>query len=149
MVVKDIMVKDVSVLSADMPADKGLRLILEEERSGLPVVDKNNNLVGMLTEKEILKFCLPSYLDKVGAFVYERNPKAVLGKLAKLKDLKVSDVMRKDVITVSEDATLSEVSKIILTQQARRIPVVKDKKIIGIIARADIVRHLAEEAGLT
>lgn len=148
MIVKDIMTKQVDFLTSDMSAKQALCKILEKKISGLPVVDENHNLVGMFTEKEVLGFCLPSYIDKVGAFVYERNPKAVLDKLFKLKDLKVSDIMRREVEVVKEETTLSEVSRIILIHHQRRLPVVKDKKLVGIVARVDIVKYLAKECGI-
>lgn len=148
MLVKDLMTKNVDTLPVDISVQEALKIIMEKQISGLPVVDKNNNLVGMFTEKEVLKFCLPSYLNKVGSFIYKTTPHSITEKMARLKDLRISEVMRKDVVTVSEDADISEVSRIMLTQRARRMPVISDKKLVGIIARIDIVKYLAEQSGL-
>jgi CBS domain-containing protein len=64
-----------------------------------------------------------------------------------LHKIPVEKLMRREVVTVTEDATLSEVARIMLTQKARRLPVLdKSKKVVGIVARSDILRALAKEA---
>lgn len=148
MKVKEIMTKGVASVSPDMNAKEALGLLLKMQISGLPVIDDKGELKGMFTEKDILKNILPSYLDKVGNFVYEENPKSTKKKFEELKNLKVFQLMRKEVITVGEETALCEVTHIMLTHKARRIPVLdKEKKVVGIVAREDIVRAYAKEAG--
>jgi predicted transcriptional regulator len=100
----------------------------------------------MFTEKEILAKVLPSYLERVGSFVYNENPKAVKQKIAGLGSLKVKEVMRREVVTVYEDTTLCEAAHLMLTQKVRRTPVLnKSKDVVGIVAREDVVKALLEE----
>ena len=149
MKVKEIMTRDVVSVSADMSVDEALHLIFKMKISGLPVIDEKNNLIGMFTEKGILRTILPGYLDKVGGFVYEENPKVIKKKMSELTNMKVSQVMRQEVITVNEDTTLCEVARIMLTQHIRRILVLQsDNKVVGIVAREDVLRAFAKEAGL-
>lgn len=148
MKVKDIMEIDVRYLSPDISAKDALYKILNQRISGLPVIDDNGKLVGMFTEKDILNYILPSYVEQVGKFFYGVTPKAFINKLAGLDNIKVKDIMRKDVVTITEDSSLAEAARLILTQKARRIPVVKEGKVIGIIAREDILKAFAHEAGL-
>jgi len=148
MKVKEIMTKDVTSISPEMNAKEALNLLLKMQISGLPIIDEKNKLVGMFTEKDILRNILPSYIEKVGRFVYEDNPKVIRKKFQDLKDLSVSKLMRKDVVTVDEDTSLCEVARLMLTQKVRRIPVLnKEKKVVGIVAREDIVRAYIREAG--
>jgi len=148
MKVKEIMTKDVTSVTPDTNAKEALELLLKMQISGLPVIDKENKLIGMFTEKDILRYILPSYIEKVGRFIYEENPKATRKKFQDLKDLLVTKLMRKDVVTVDEDASLCEVTRLMLTQKVRRIPVLdKEKKVVGIVAREDIVRAYTREAG--
>jgi len=148
MKVKEIMTKDVTSISPEMNAKEALNLLLKMQISGLPIIDEKNKLVGMFTEKDILRNILPSYIEKVGRFVYEDNPKVIRKKFQDLKDLSVSKLMRKDVVTVEEDTSLCEVARLMLTQKVRRIPVLnKEKKVVGIVAREDIVRAYIREAG--
>jgi CBS domain-containing protein len=146
MKVKEIMTKEVTSVSPETNAKEALDLLQQLQISGLPVIDDKNKLVGMFTEKEALSLILPSYVEKVGRFMYQENPKAVKQKVLTLRAMKVKDIMRKNVVTVAEDAALCEVARIMLTQKARRIPVLdKEKKVAGIVARGDIVKALFEE----
>lgn len=146
MKVKEIMTKDITSISPETNAKEALELLQKMQISGLPVIDEKNKLVGMFTEKEILSAILPSYVEKVGRFIYQENPKAVKQKVSALKTLRVAEVMRRDVVTVDEDTTLCEVARIMLTQKARRLPVLnKAKTVVGIIARGDLVRALVAE----
>ncbi len=147
MKVKDIMTKDVTRVSPDANAKEALDLLLKMKISGLPVIDDKGKLVGMFTEKDILRNVLPSYIEKVGKFVYEENPKSIGEKFKGLTNLTVSQLMRKEVITVDENTTLCEVAHLMLTSKARRIPVLdKSGKVAGIVARGDILRAIAKEA---
>lgn len=147
MKVKDIMEKDVRYLSPDISAKDALYKILNQHISGLPVIDSNDKLVGMFTEKDILSYILPSYVEQVGKFMYGETPKAIVNKLMALDNIKVKDIMRKEVVTITEDSSLGEAAHLVLTRKARRIPVVKDGKVTGIIAREDILKAFSREAG--
>jgi len=147
MKVKEIMTKDVVSIKPDDNAQDALALLFKMQISGLPVIDAQGKLVGMFTEKDVLSYILPSYIEKVGRFIYEENPKSTKKKFAELSKIKVSQLMRKLVVTTTEDTTLCEVARVMLTQKARRIPVLdKTGKVAGIVARCDIVSALAKEA---
>ena len=146
MKVKEIMTRKVISVKPEDNALDSLNTLLMMQISGLPVLDEKGVIVGMFTEKEILAKVLPSYVESVGMFRYDENPKAVKQKAASLALLKVKDVMRKDAVTVYEDTALCEVARIMLTQKARRIPVLNtSKEVVGIIARVDVVRALFKE----
>lgn len=147
MKVKEIMKKEVVSIKPEDNALEALRQLFKMKISGLPVIDAQAKLVGMFTEKEVLSYILPSYIEKVGRFVYEENPKATKKKFAELSKIKVSQIMRKEVVTTSEETTLCEVARIMLTQKVRRLPVIdKSGRILGIIARCDVAETLAKEA---
>ena len=148
MKVKEIMTKNVVSIKPNDNAKDALNLLFKMQISGLPVIDTQGKLTGMFTEKDVLRNILPSYIERVGRFVYEENPKSIKNKFQDLVNLSVSHLMRKDTVTVDEDASLCEVAHLILTQKVRRIPVLdKEKKVIGIVAREDIIKAYAKEAG--
>jgi CBS domain-containing protein len=148
MKVKEIMTKEVKSLLPQMTVKEAVELFFNMDIGGLPVISKENKLVGIVTEKDILKNILPTYLGSVGKFVYDENPKGIKNKVADLARLKVHDIMLKDVITVNDDTTICEVAHIMLTQKLRRIPVLdKEGNVVGIAARQDILRALMKEQG--
>lgn len=147
MKVREVMTTEVKSISPDTTIREALDLLDKLQISGLPVIDNNDKLVGMFTEKNILSYMLPSYIEKVGRFIYEDNPKAIKKKFMELTGVKVSQLMRREVITTSEDTTLSEAARIMLTQRARRLPVLdKSGKVVGIVARCDILKGFTKEA---
>lgn len=147
MKIKEIMKKEVVSVKPEDNAMDVLNLLFKREISGLPVIDTQGKLVGMFTEKDILSYVLPSYIEKVGRYIYEENPKSIKKKFSDLSKIKVSQLMRREVITAKEDTTLCEVAKDMLTQKARRIPVLdKTGKVAGIVARCDVLKALAKEA---
>lgn len=147
MKVKEIMQKDVVSVRAEDNVLEALRLLFKMEISGLPVIDAKEKLVGMFTEKEVLSRILPSYIQNVGKFTYEENPKSTRRKFTEFGQTKVSQLMRKEVATTKPDVTLCEAARIMLIQKARRLPVVDDAgKMVGIVARGDILKAMAKEA---
>lgn len=143
MKISEIMTKEVKTLSPDTPAVEALKRLFENRISGLPVVDGQGKLVGMFTEKDILRAILPSYVSQVGRFVYENSPKTIKCKIARLADAKVGELMRKEVVKVSEGSPVCEVAHIMLTQNVRRVPVVdSEDRVKGIVARSDVLGQL-------
>jgi len=146
MKVKEVMVKKVTSLKPEDNARDALELLFKMKISGLPVIDSEARIVGMYTEKEILAYLLPSYIEKVGRFIYEEDPKAIKNKFAQLTDMKVAQLMRKEVVTIGEEASLCEAARIMLTQKARRLPVVNSSgKVVGLIARQDVLTAIANQ----
>lgn len=146
---QEIMTQDVVSLKTEDNVLEGLRLLFKMNISGLPVMDANARLAGMFTEKDVLSRLLPSYIEKVGRFIYEENPKSTKRKFAELSHVTVGQVMRKEIVTTKPETTLCEVARLMLTRRTRRLPVVDETgKMVGIIARCDILKALACEAEL-
>ncbi len=143
--ISEIMTKKVKSLSQETSALEAIQTLISNEISGLPVVDASGKLVGMFTEKDVLKNILPSYIAQVGKFAYENSPKTITSKVGKLSERKVSELMRHEVVKVTQDTPLYEVAHIMLTQNVRRIPVVdQDDVVVGIVARSDVLEQLLE-----
>ncbi len=143
MKISEIMTEDFKYLSPNTGAAEAMRTLLSMEISGLPVIEPSGKIVGMFTEKDILKSILPSYISQVGKFSYENSPKTVKSKAAKLSEFKVSDLMRREVVTVEQNTSVYEVAHIMLTQNVRRVPVVdRDNKMTGIVSRSDVLEAI-------
>lgn len=144
------MIKEVASISPEDSAMDALHKLFEMKISGLPVIDQQGKLVGVFTEKEVLSYILPSYIEKVGRFIYEDDPKSTRKKFSEIASIKVSKIMRKELVTTSPETALSEVARIILTQRARRLPVLDSTgKVVGIVARVDVLQALAKQAEIT
>jgi CBS domain-containing protein len=142
------MSKDIKSIPPDMNAKDALKMLIETNMSGLPVIDKDGRLIGVFTEREILKAILPVYVQQVGTFIYGEDSKSELKKISQLEKFLVNDLMRKDVPVIDEEASLTEASKMMLVKSERRIIVMRNNRPVGVVTRCDVVRALAKEAGV-
>ncbi|HCJ66112.1 MAG TPA: hypothetical protein DHV62_01985 [Elusimicrobia bacterium] len=140
MLAKDIMTKNVITVKEDTPVREVIRMLLEKNISGVPVVDKENNLVGIISEADLI------YKEKslLPIVTYHENHKQFMNAYRKGLAKTAGEIMTKDVITVSEDTAVEEIATLMLEKWIKRVPVVKDKKVIGIISRPDIMRTIYE-----
>jgi CBS domain-containing protein len=146
MELRELMTKKVTTVSQDMTVRDAAKLLLKLRISGLPVVNDQEELVGMITEKDIIAMGLPKYVEKLGplAYVFETLP--FKKTLAEADKVFIKDIMCKDVAFATLDTTVPEIARTMIVDRIRRIPIVDDKKVVGIIARRDIVNEVFKEA---
>ena len=121
MVARDIMVTRLVTLRPEMDVFKCIEILVKNKISGAPVVDKNNNLLGTFSEK----CCMQVLIDAA----YEGLPTNQVGAF-----------MDADPQTISEDTMLLSIAQVFLITPRRRLPVVKDGKLVGQISRRDVLR---------
>jgi CBS domain-containing protein len=101
--------------------------------AGLPVVEADGRVVGMLSQRELLQHLLTKYLARGGA-------PAVLP--ADVRPRQVRDVMTRQVLCVSPDQPVAEIAAMMSNKDVDRVPVVRDGRLVGFLTRGDIVRKL-------
>jgi len=147
MQVKDIMTINVISIGTDEPIVKAASLMLQNRISGLPVVDKEGELVGIVTEADFLR------RGELGT--QRRRPKWLEfivgpGKLAeeyvRTSGRKVEDVMTPDPRTVRDDDSLERVVEIMERYNIKRLPVTRGGRVVGIVSRANLLHALASFA---
>ena len=145
--VKDVMTPKIISVGADETVVNAARLMLRHQISGLPVIDKEGELVGIVTEGDFLR------RGELGT--QRRRPKwleFVLGpgKLAQeyvqASSKKVEDVMTPDPQTIGEDESLETVVDMMERHRIKRIPVTRGGRVVGIISRANLMHALASLA---
>ena len=121
--VKDIMNKDVVTIEANKTVFEAAELMSSEEVGCLIVVIKAFP-VGIITERDIVR-----------RIVSKRNS----------VDLKVAEFMTKTLITVEPDTSLKEAARVMSTNKIRRLPVLKNNKLVGIVVASDFVRNVGKK----
>jgi len=121
MLAKDIMTKGTIKIKPDTSVIKAIDLLLENKISGLPVVDDDLHLVGVLSEKDLLNI------------LFEKNVDV---------NAPVERYMTKKVIRFDQEASVVDICEVFLKQNIRRVPIAKDDQLVGIISRRDILRMI-------
>ena len=144
---KDIMTKKVITVSKDTTLAELAKLLVKNKISGVPVVDGEKRLAGIVSEADIIvkKSSLPFPLSFSFAFLdkYESYTKSTKDFL----DIRVEEIMSADVKTAREDMTVSKVVNIMINNNINRLPVLNsDSRLVGIITRADIMKSMIRES---
>jgi CBS domain-containing protein len=147
MELKELMTKNVITVLQSMNVRDAAEMLFNMGISGLPVVNDQKNLVGMITEKDIIGMALPKYVEKLGSLAYTFDMVPFAKTLAEADKVLVKEIMRKDVITATVDTSVPEVARIMIVKRIRRIPILdQEGRLVGIIARHDIVKEIFKEA---
>jgi CBS domain-containing protein/mannitol/fructose-specific phosphotransferase system IIA component (Ntr-type) len=132
--VRDLMSTSPRTIAPDTPVRSAVLDMVRAGVGGLPVVDEENRVVGMLSEKELLRHLLSHYLPRAGG-----NSPAPPPASARRT---VRDVMTRQVLCVAPEQPLAEVASLMLNKDVDRVPVVKHGQLVGFLTRGDIVRKL-------
>lgn len=143
---REIMSYNVISVKAAADAYEAGRLMVKNKISGMPVVDENNHVIGMISHSDLLSLAgIPRghiFNDTVMKYVLHKPaPQHSTGRTVK-------DIMNTPVITVTLDTTAKKIATLLDQKGITRVPVVDaDKKLVGIVSRGDIIRVLCEDEG--
>jgi len=147
---KEIMTKNPITLKKDTPVKQATEILSENNIGGAPVVDDDGNLIGIITESDLIaqdiRLHFPTYIQLLDGYIYlpgslrhfEEEFKKAIGA-------KVGDVMTTDVITVNEDTTLEDMATFMVEYDIGRLPVVSHGEVIGIVTKSDLVKAISRK----
>lgn len=146
--VADAMSRDPIVVRPETPLNEAIQILAERRISGLPVVDDTGQLVGIISETDLMwqetGVTPPAYIMFLDSVIYLKNPADYERDLHKALGQTVGEVMSREPITVSPDKPLREAAQIMHDRSVHRLPVLdSQEKVIGILTRGDIVRAMA------
>jgi CBS domain-containing protein len=121
-----VMTRDLVTIRPDATIKEAIELLILKQISGLPVVDDQWRLVGVITEFALL------------AMVYDQD----------VQNHPVSRHMTREVITIGVDDPINRIADLCIVHRVRRLPVMKDGRLVGLIARRDVLNALYQSAPL-
>ncbi len=140
----DVMTPDVITVRPDASLEQVIALMLEHRISGVPVMDRDT-LVGIISEGDLLRRVelgtQPRRSHLLEAF---SSATSLAAEYARTHGRKASEVMTADVVTVEDTTPISEVARVLETHRIKRVPVLREGKLVGIVSRANLLRALAE-----
>jgi CBS domain-containing protein len=128
--VRDVMTQRVYRTTPDAMVQEVLDLIAEHKLRAVPVVGEEREVLGMVTDRDLLRYFLPGVQRPADATAME------------WKETRVRDVMSRSVICVSEDQALAEVTSMLVSKDIERLPVVHEGQLTGFLTRGDILRKV-------
>lgn len=144
MQVKDIMTTDVITVTADISVEQIAALMLERHISGVPVVDSAQHLLGIVSEGDLINRSDSETSHPRSWWLrFVSNSRQLAADYVKTHGLNANDVMTQDVISVSEEQTLGEVAQLLEKHRIKRVPVLRDNKLVGLVSRANLLQGLA------
>lgn len=122
--VSEIMIKDVKTLNLNESSQEAVEMMAKFSISGIIIVDNDENPVGMVSEGDLLKK------------VFHRKKNS--------NDVKLKEIMSKGLTTISPNLSVGEVGLIMKKKNISKLPIVKNKKIIGYVTKSDLLEKLNE-----
>ncbi|WP_213770520.1 CBS domain-containing protein [Bradyrhizobium sp. dw_78] len=140
----DVMTREVVTVSPDVSVVDAAKLLTEYDVSALPVVDDELHVVGILSEADLMR------REEIGT---ERQrpwwleamtmPDTLAKEFAASHGAKVSELMSSSVVSASEDTSLEEIATLFERHRIKRVPILRDGKLVGIVSRANLIQALA------
>lgn len=148
MQLKDIMIQKVITATPDMALLDAAQLLLAHDFDGVPVVNENNEVVGIMTQYDLLEkgsaVHLPTFQKIITEMqVYKKDKSSVEKDFKEVLELKVKDVMNADPLVLNQDANIVEVIGTFSEHhRVNPIPVIgDDNKLVGVVSRFDIMKN--------
>ncbi len=131
LLVSDLMSREFQTVSPETLLSETLHLMVKHRRRGMPVVSDNGEVLGIVTEEELLQHFLPQVL----------NPAAESGQ-REIQDIEVRDAMQRSVMCLSEDELITDVLGTMLSEGVAQFPVVREGVLVGFLSRTDLIHKL-------
>jgi CBS-domain-containing membrane protein len=143
----DVMTTKVLSAGPDTSVADAARLMVSNNISGLPVIDGAGRLVGIVTEGDFLRRAeTGTERHRTRWLEFLLGPGRLADEYVRTHAQRVEEVMTRDVATVTEDASLDEIVRLMERRRIKRVPIIRDGKLVGIVSRANLLRALASVA---
>lgn len=149
---EDIMTSPTKTIGKENNVKEALELLAENNISGIPVIDQDNKIIGIISGADIIRYSQQNKLvpsSKTSAWLAplgnaDDDLLMIRSGYEKLYRTLVEQIMTKKVYTASKDTPISDLAKLMSRRNVNRIPIVsKDNQVIGIVTRNDLVKYMA------
>ncbi|MBU0680611.1 MAG: CBS domain-containing protein [Proteobacteria bacterium] len=144
---KEIMTREVKTAHLDMPVQELAALLYDNKIGGVPVVDDDGRVVGVVTENDLIdqnkKLHIPTMVSFLDSVIFIDSAASFEKEIKKMTGSVVRDVCSEELHTVDEDTGLEDIASLISEKGVHTLPVLKDGKLVGVIGKADLIRIIA------
>ena len=144
---KDIMTRKVITVQGDLPVQDLARILYENKISGVPVVNGSGQVMGVVTESDLIdqnkRIHIPTVVAILDAYIPIENPLKTEKELKKMAATTVAHICSRQLVTVTPDTPLDAIATLMAEQKVHTLPVMEGNRLVGIIGKSDIIRTLA------
>jgi CBS-domain-containing membrane protein len=145
----DVMVRNVVTVHPESDVADVVQLLAEHDISALPVVDAQGGLVGIISEADLMHRAEIGAEKRRSWLVESLTAATTLAEdFAKSHGKKVSEIMTTDLVTASEDDSLAKIASLFERHRIKRVPIVRDRRVVGVVSRSNLIQALASIAGI-
>jgi CBS domain-containing protein len=151
MKVQEVMVRDVLTVTGETPVHRVAALMVERDVSGIPVVDAQGRLLGLVGELDLVlrhtRLEPPAFFPVLDARIPLESPAHYAERLRHVLGTRADEVMETDPPTTTADAELEDVAAMMIDRRAATVPVLGEGRVVvGVVSAHDLVRTMAREA---
>ena len=148
--VSEIMTKEPITVSPETSLEEAIKILAEQKISGLPVIDEQGELVGIISETDLTWQAtgvdIPPYVMFLDSVIYLQNPAKHNQEVHKALGQTVKEAMSDRPVTVKASQLVPEAARIMHQEKVRLLPVVDDdSQLVGMITQGDVIRMMAAE----
>jgi CBS domain-containing protein len=144
MTVKDIMRSPVITVHQNASLQQAIAILSTRGVSGLPVLDDAGDMVGIVTEHDLIRAMLPTYEDIASSDAALLSGNLMQMRVFAVRDNPVASIMTRNVVAVTEDTTILKAASTVILRKIKRLPVVRGNKPVGIVSRIDIAQAITQ-----
>ena len=144
MKVKDIMDPSPNLIKTFDTFEHLVKILDEVKYHVVFVIDEEDKLMGIVTEGDIIKVLIPKYITVDESLISVMDVNYFERKCRESKNLTINGIMSKATITVSEDDSVIKAAALIVVNKIQSVPVVRDKKVVGIVPRSTLIKHVTK-----
>lgn len=143
---KDIMTKDIITVKPATTIEDLARILIKHQISGTPVVDEDGNLIGIVTENDLIsknkKLHIPTILRLFDAFI-PLGTSRLEEEIKRMAAFTVGEICTRNVVTCDEDMSIEDVATMMTEEKIHLLPVLKERRLVGIIGKKDLIKGIS------
>ena len=143
--IRDIMETQVYTIHEDATIREVIQALVDRKTNGLPIVNDDNKVVGFISDGDIMKFIAkqnPRIIDMTSFITVWYDTDSFETKLEDLMQLNVMELATTKIVSVDADDAVDEVARVLGEKKIKKVPVLEDGKLVGVINRGDILRYI-------
>ena len=144
---EEIMTRKVVTVNKSLSIKELSKLFIENRFNGIPVTDDNDNVIGVVTQGDLIEqnknLHIPTVIALFDAVLFLESEKKFEADVKKLTGTTVEDIYHKNAISVSPDADINQVTTLMAEKDIHTLPVLDGDKLVGVIGKRDVIRAMA------